>query len=112
MAEDRGLESYEQLLKLCERPDIYARFMRDLCRRADEKYNSGLFHFDKEPGVSEAPDRITPKLAVDDKVSGRSSRACTCHGSPTISRAAGGDPGDRLRAILGQSHSANGGPSG
>ena len=68
MAEDRGLEPYEQLLKLCERPDIYARFMRDLCRRADEKYNSGLFHFQKEPGVSEAPDRITPKLAVDDKV--------------------------------------------
>ena len=48
MAEDRRLEPYEQLLKLCERPDIYSRFMRDLCRRADEKYNSGLFHFQKE----------------------------------------------------------------
>jgi hypothetical protein len=68
MAEDRGLESYEQLLKLCERPDIYSRFIRDVCRRADEKYNSGLFHFDKEPGVSDAPDRTTPKLSVDDKV--------------------------------------------
>ena len=68
MAEDRGLELYEQLLKLCERPDIYPRFMRDLCRRADQKYNSGLFHFQKETGVSENPDRITPKLAVDDKV--------------------------------------------
>jgi type I restriction-modification system DNA methylase subunit len=68
MAEDRGLEPYEQLLKVCERPDIYPRFMRDVCRRADEKYNSGLFHFQKESGVSEDPDRITPKLAVDDKV--------------------------------------------
>ena len=68
MAEDRGLEPYEQLLKLCERPDIYARFMRDLCRKADDKYNSGLFHFQKESGVSEDPDRITPRLAVDDKV--------------------------------------------
>jgi hypothetical protein len=68
MAEDRGLEPYDQLLKLCERPDIYPRFIRDLCRRADEKYNSGLFHFQKESGVSEDPDRITPKLAVDDKV--------------------------------------------
>jgi hypothetical protein len=68
MAEDRGLEPYEQLLKLCERADIYLRFMRDLCRKADEKYNSGLFHFQKESGVSEDPDRITPKLAVDDKV--------------------------------------------
>ncbi len=68
MAEDRGLEPYEQLLKLCERPDIYSRFMHDLSRRADEKYNSGLFHFQKESGVSEEPDRVTPKLAVDDKV--------------------------------------------
>ncbi|MFH1070449.1 MAG: N-6 DNA methylase, partial [Candidatus Glassbacteria bacterium] len=68
MAEDRGLEPYEQLLKLCERADIYPRFMRELCRRADQKYNSGLFHFYKESGVAEEPDRITPKLAVDDKV--------------------------------------------
>jgi len=68
MAEDRGLEPYAQLLKLCERPGIYPRFMGELCRRADQKYNSGLFHFHKETGVSEDPDRITPKLTVDDKV--------------------------------------------
>ncbi|MCX7044785.1 MAG: Eco57I restriction-modification methylase domain-containing protein [Candidatus Sumerlaeota bacterium] len=68
MAEDRGLEPYGQLLKLCERPEIYDRFMRDVCRRADDKYNSGLFHFQKESGVSEPPDGITPHLAVDDKV--------------------------------------------
>ena len=68
MAEARGLESDEQLLKLCERPNIYPRFMRDLCRKADEKYNSGLFHFHKEDDVTEPPDRVTPKLTVDDKV--------------------------------------------
>jgi hypothetical protein len=68
MAEDRGIEPYEQLLKLCERPDAYPRFMRELCRKADEKYNSGLFHFQKDPGISEDPDRVTPKLIVDDKV--------------------------------------------
>ena len=68
MAEDRGLESYGQLLKLCERDGIYHRFMQDHCRPADQKYNSGLFHFQKEAGVSEEPDRISPKLAVDDKV--------------------------------------------
>ena len=68
MAEDRGIEPYEQLLKLSERTDIYPRFMRELCRKADEKYNSGLFHFQKESGISEEPDRITPKLMVDDKV--------------------------------------------
>ena len=54
MAEDRGLEPYEQLLKLCEQADIYARFMRNLCRKADDKYNSGLFHFQKEAAFSEA----------------------------------------------------------
>ena len=68
MAEDRGLEPYGQLLKLCEQPDIYARFMGDLCRKADEKYNSGLFHFQKGTRHREDPDRITPGLTVDDKV--------------------------------------------
>jgi hypothetical protein len=67
MAEDRGIEPYEQLLTLSEQPDIYARFMSDLCRRADRKYNSGLFHFQKESGVPDAPDRITPSLTIDDK---------------------------------------------
>lgn len=66
MAEDRGLESYGQLLKLCEKPDIYSRFMSGLCRKADEKYNSGLFHFHKESGISDAPDALTPRLSVDD----------------------------------------------
>ncbi|MCX5682457.1 MAG: N-6 DNA methylase, partial [Planctomycetota bacterium] len=68
MAEDRGLESYAQLLALTSRPGIYGRFMADLCRKADDKYNSGLFHFQKEDGVSEAPDQVTPRLAVDDEV--------------------------------------------
>ena len=68
MAEDRGMESDQRLLGLCRRPDIYARFMREVCRQSDEKYNSGLFHFEKEPGVTEPPDTITPKLTVDDKV--------------------------------------------
>ncbi len=68
MAEDRRLESYGRLLRLCERPHIYDRFMSELCRKADEKYNSGLFHFQKEPGISDAPDTLTPRLTVDDKV--------------------------------------------
>jgi len=68
MAEDRGLESYGQLHKLCEQPDIYNRFMSGLCRKADQKYNSGLFHFQKEPGVTDAPDTLTPRLVMDDNV--------------------------------------------
>jgi hypothetical protein len=68
MGEDRGLEPYEQLLRLCGRSGIYRRLMSDLCRKADDKYNSGLFHFQNEPGVSDEPDRITPNLTVDDRV--------------------------------------------
>jgi len=67
MAEDRGLEPYAQILKLCEQPGIYRRFITGLCRKADERYNSGLFHFQKEPGISDAPDTITPRLIIDDK---------------------------------------------
>ncbi|HQJ41643.1 MAG TPA: TaqI-like C-terminal specificity domain-containing protein [Candidatus Aminicenantes bacterium] len=55
------------MLKLCERTEIYAHFVRVLCRKADDKYNSGLFHFEREPGVAEAPDRLTPCLKIDDK---------------------------------------------
>lgn len=68
MAEDRGIEPVDQLLKLCEQPDTFARFIKKLCHRADEKYNSGLFHFKKEAGVTENPDQITPKLIIDDKI--------------------------------------------
>jgi hypothetical protein len=68
MAEDRGSESYGQLLKLCDQPDIYSRFMSKSCKSADEKYNSGLFHFRKEEGIAESLDSLTPKLQVDDKV--------------------------------------------
>lgn len=83
MAEDRGLEPFEQLLKLCEREDVYSRFMRDVCRKADEKYNSGLFHFQKEAGISEAPDRLTSKLIVDNRVFSKILRSLYfSHGSP------------------------------
>jgi hypothetical protein len=68
MAEDRGIEPYGQLLRLCEQENIYPRFMRNVCRKADEKYNSGIFHFDKEASVSEPPDKLTPSLVIDDQV--------------------------------------------
>ena len=62
MAEDRGLEPYEQLLKLCERPDIYPRFIRDVCRRADREVQLRAVSLpERERAVSEDPDRITPQ---------------------------------------------------
>ena len=68
MAEDRGLEPQDQLLKLCQTNDIYSRLICTLCQKADDKYNSGLFHFNKENGIAEPPDTITKNLIIDDKV--------------------------------------------
>mgnify|MGYP001415313465 CR=1 FL=1 len=45
---------------------VYPRLV-ELFQRADEKYNSGLFHFQKEKG-REAPDTLTTQLDLDDKV--------------------------------------------
>ena len=59
MAEDRDIEPYEQLQRLAKRQDIYAELI-DLCRKADGKYNSGLFDL--------KADTLTPRLVVDDKV--------------------------------------------
>jgi hypothetical protein len=60
MAEDRRIEIYESLLRLTDRPDIYRRFVSDLCKRADAKYNSGLFDL--------RADKRFNDLDVDDKV--------------------------------------------
>ncbi len=66
IAEDRGTESVGQLQRLVNGEDVYPRLVT-LFNRADERYNSGLFHFDKEKDRDETPDTLTPKLEVDDK---------------------------------------------
>lgn len=67
MCEDRGIEQYGQLLSLLERENIYPHLCK-IYEKADEKYNSGLFHFKKERERSTPPDEITLKLTIDDKV--------------------------------------------
>ncbi|MFN2166732.1 MAG: Eco57I restriction-modification methylase domain-containing protein, partial [Anaerolineae bacterium] len=67
IAEDRGIEPYGTLLGLVNGQEVYARLMLRF-RHADARYNSGLFHFEAERDRTEAPDRLTPGLAVDDKV--------------------------------------------
>jgi hypothetical protein len=66
MAEDRGIEPYGQLQSLLNGTEVYSR-LRELYHRADERYNSGLFHFQKEKGRDEPPDELTPRLKIDDK---------------------------------------------
>ena len=67
MCEDRGMETYGQLQAQTNGEGVYRRLVQ-LFYRADEKYNSGLFHFSKEAGRSSHPDELTPELAIDDAV--------------------------------------------
>jgi len=66
ICEDRGIERYGQLMGLLNGPDIYPRLMA-VFRRADDRYNSGLFHFLPEKDRPEGPDELTPELVIDDK---------------------------------------------
>jgi len=64
ICEDRGIERYMRLKHLLEGERVYARLF-ELFQQADERYNSGIFHFHKEPG-RDKPDAITPGLKIDD----------------------------------------------
>ncbi|MGR3310645.1 MAG: Eco57I restriction-modification methylase domain-containing protein [Candidatus Brocadiales bacterium] len=67
MCEDRGVEPYKQLKDLLSSENIYKR-LYGLYKLADDKYNSGLFHFKIEKGRAAPPDELTPALTIDDKV--------------------------------------------
>ena len=72
IAEDRGIEKYGQLKKLTElaknEKDNYPAYEAfiNLCKKADAKYNSGLFHFNEEKGINLSADTLTPGLHIDD----------------------------------------------
>ena len=65
ICEDRGIEKYGQLQTLVNVNDVYSH-LRQIFLQADQKYNSGLFHFQKESGREEY-DNWTLELNVDDK---------------------------------------------
>ncbi len=66
IAEDRGIEDYGQLRKLLTGSKVYQR-LADQFHAADDRYNSGLFHFTPEKGRREPPDEFTLSLKVDDE---------------------------------------------
>jgi len=66
ICEDRGIEPYGRLQDLANGPNVYAR-LGELFQRADERYNSGLFHFTPEKGRPDPPDELTLGLTIDDK---------------------------------------------
>lgn len=67
IAEDRGIEKYGQLQKIADKKGIYEG-LTALFRKADNRYNSGLFHFKKGDGSPETLDTFTLDLEIDDKV--------------------------------------------
>jgi type I restriction-modification system DNA methylase subunit len=66
ICEDRGIEKYGLIQEIASKENIYAGLC-DLFKHADDRYNSGLFHFKKEPG-REYPDLLALDLKIDDKV--------------------------------------------
>ncbi len=67
MCEDRRIEKYGMLRSLLEGTEIYRNFC-ELCIEADEKYNSGLFHFKVKKGRETIPDQFTLDLKIDDGI--------------------------------------------
>jgi len=67
ICEDRGVENYGRLMALQNGERVYKRLFQ-LFRKADARYNSGLFYFRPEKGRPNNIDALTPDLTVDDKV--------------------------------------------
>ena len=66
ISEDRGAEPDFLLQPLTNKGGpVYPRLL-DIFRRADARYNSGLFHFEHDP-KREGPDDVTPHLTIDDR---------------------------------------------
>ena len=66
ICEDRGMEQYGKLQSMMNGVNVYKRLF-ELFQRADQRYNSGLFHFSKERDRKEEPDNLTPFLNIDDE---------------------------------------------
>jgi hypothetical protein len=67
ICEDRGIEPRNRMMALLNGEKVYPRLC-EVFHRADERYNSGLFHFQTEKGRLEAPDELTLALQIDDAV--------------------------------------------
>jgi len=65
ISEDRGLESEGALREIGNKNQVYKQLC-GLFVKADERYNSGLFHFKKEKALSTHPDELTLKIKLDD----------------------------------------------
>lgn len=67
ISEDRGVEKKVSLKDLISEKEIYKELCK-LFQDADDRYNSGLFHFKKENDRPTPPDELSLKLTLDTKV--------------------------------------------
>jgi len=65
ICEDRAIEEYGRLKALLKEDRVYAHLLQ-LFAEADERYNSGIFHFQEERERKESPDSLTTALVIDD----------------------------------------------
>lgn len=63
ICEENGVEPGAPLMALKSGPNLYPRLLA-LFYKANERYNSGLFHFDPKDKRGENPDEITPALTI------------------------------------------------
>ncbi|MGA2384699.1 MAG: N-6 DNA methylase [Gemmatimonadales bacterium] len=66
ICEDRGVEPYGRLQALLNAERVYRRLC-ELFQQADDRYNSGLFHFRTERGRNQPPDDLSLRLVLEDK---------------------------------------------
>lgn len=66
IAEARGFEPQGTLEKASKGAGVYAR-LAELFRRADDRYNSGLFHFRRGDGSDETLDTFSLNLVIEDR---------------------------------------------
>lgn len=66
ISEDRGIEPTYLLQPLLNKGGPVYPHLLDIFRRADDRYNSGLFHLKPEKGRGDIDD-VTPRLTLDDR---------------------------------------------
>ena len=66
ICEDRGIERPEKLLKIAAGGAAYQQLAK-LFKDADDRYNSGLFHFNPKEKHATDVDTVTLKLKIDDE---------------------------------------------
>jgi type I restriction-modification system DNA methylase subunit len=67
ICEDRDIQPFGDLRGAARAHDIYGELLL-LFRRADARYNSGMFHFSNEPARPSHVDDLTPNLSVGNDV--------------------------------------------